>query len=454
MNKVPNLALRTIRENVRRQSRDEFARDIVSKGQAIGESVGCDGRLIGRWEDGDVRSPRPVYRRILTALLDRPYEELGFGNLAQRSDAPPAPDEDMFPDTWQESVASAVRFWSGDLEHQPVRDPEFVGAGAAVSVLRWLTSASAESPSATGRTHVGISEVRAIREVTATLRSLDNQLGGGHARLAAVGFLHGAIGPILRDGTYSEDSGRALFSAAAELTHLAGWMAYDIERHGLAQRYLVLSLRLAMAADDTALGGEILAGLSHQSVYLGDTRDGIDQARAAGLTAAKAGLSALAAEAAVMEAHGHARAGDSRACLGALGQADRMFARAGPVDRPQWISYLDEAYLAAKFAHCFSALGQPATAEGYAVRSLDMDDRYVRGRAFNSALLAKIHLQRGAVEQACSVATDALNLTRAISSTRARTYLGELDSQMAQYSTVPAVRVFRTQARGYLPSVT
>ncbi len=42
-------------------------------------------------------------------------------------------------------------------------------------------------------------------------------------------------------------------------------MAYDLEQHGLAQRYLIQALRLARGADDHALGGEILAGMAHQA---------------------------------------------------------------------------------------------------------------------------------------------------------------------------------------------
>ena len=68
---------------------------------------------------------------------------------------------------------------------------------------------------------------------------------------------------------------------AAELTRLAGWMAYDLEQHGLAQRYLIQALRLAREADDHALGGEILAGMSHQAVYIGRADDTANRQRCA-----------------------------------------------------------------------------------------------------------------------------------------------------------------------------
>jgi hypothetical protein len=44
--------------------------------------------------------------------------------------------------------------------------------------------------------------------------------------------------------------------------------------------YLIQALRLAGEADDHALGGEILAGMSHQTVYFGRADDALDLARA------------------------------------------------------------------------------------------------------------------------------------------------------------------------------
>ena len=64
----------------------------------------------------------------------------------------------------------------------------------------------------------------------------------------------------------------------------------------------------------------------------------------------------------------------------ALSDAERAFGeRYG--NNPAWLSYFDEAYLAARMGHCFRALGESAHAERYARRSLNMDGRFVRGKA-------------------------------------------------------------------------
>jgi hypothetical protein len=77
--KTPNLVLRHIREVERRETREEFAAAVVNAGRQLGDrSLGCDARLVARWEDGEVECPRAVYQRALTALTGRPLAQLGF----------------------------------------------------------------------------------------------------------------------------------------------------------------------------------------------------------------------------------------------------------------------------------------------------------------------------------------------------------------------------------------
>ncbi|MYV38396.1 regulator, partial [Streptomyces sp. SID1328] len=95
-----------------------------------------------------------------------------------------------------------------------------------------------------------------------------------------VRYLEHECEPMLR-GSYSEQTGRRLFGAAADLTRLAGWTSYDIAAHGLAQRYFVQALRLAQAAGDRAYGSYVLVTMSRQAVYLGHGREAVQLARVA-----------------------------------------------------------------------------------------------------------------------------------------------------------------------------
>src|SRR5215475_8226166 len=74
---VPNFQLRSVRE-ARSESRREFARALAAQALATGENLACDEHRVARWERGEVRWPCAAYRRVLTALLGVPVEQLGF----------------------------------------------------------------------------------------------------------------------------------------------------------------------------------------------------------------------------------------------------------------------------------------------------------------------------------------------------------------------------------------
>jgi transcriptional regulator with XRE-family HTH domain len=334
---------------------------------------------------------------------------------------------------WRDGVEAAAELWRRDVARRTLLVSGFAAVGFATPVMRWLT-AGEDAVVGEGRTAVGMPHVDAIRDLTATFRALDNRFGGGHARPAVVSYLDAQVAPLLRNGRYDNRTGRALLAAAAEMTQLAGWMAYDLGAQGLAQRYLVQALRLARAAGDAALGAEILAGMSHQAVYVGQGGLGVDLARAARQAAANAGVPALLAEAAVMEAHGHARRRDERSCSRSLTEAEQRFAEADRHGDPQWIGYFDEAYLSAKFAHCFRDLGRPEAAERFAVRSLDMNPGYARGRVFNLSLLAAVCVQQGEVERAAALGVDAAEMAASMRSARTRDYLGAVRAELTPFA--------------------
>ncbi|GIH72159.1 hypothetical protein [Sphaerimonospora thailandensis] len=345
-----------------------------------------------------------------------------------------------FPHSWEKGVASVTALWQADVERRRfLIDSTFVLGAGSVGVGGWLRNPAPDRLSADGPRRVGVSDVASIREVTRSFGELDNRFGGGSIRGPVVRYLHTAVTPLLRDGSYGEATGRALATAAAELTRLAGWMAYDLEQHGLAQRYLIQALGLARSAGDHGLAGEILAGMSHQAIYIGQPRHGLELAGAAVVAAERSGVFSLLSEARVLEAHAFARLGDGTACAASLHAAETAFDRRSPRDEPKWIGYFDEAYLAAKSAHCLRDLGDGARAVRHARRSLVMDGRYVRGKMFNFSLLASALIQQGELEEACDAATSALDLAEGIQSVRTRSYVADLRGRLKPYAAQPRV---------------
>ncbi|MFE9960595.1 helix-turn-helix domain-containing protein [Micromonospora sp. NPDC005299] len=417
----------------------------------IGAAVGLEQGYVSRVMAGRKITSIEVLERVADGL-DMPDESrmaLGLAparwpcHQGMARTAAPRQSDTPVDRCWRDDLRAAVEIWESDVNRRDmIRQATFASAGYTLPALRWFTAPLRQPVNTSGRRAVGQPDIDTIREMTTTYRRLDNQYGGGHARDAVSRYVHQEVAPLLNDGRYDAITGRSLLSATAELVQLAGWQAYDLAEHGIAQRQLTLALDLAHAADDAGLGAEILAAMSHQSTYLGHSATGIDLARAARRTAQRAGLAVLTAEAYVMEAHAHATARDETACAKALHQAEQALDRADRSGSPQWLGYFDEAYLSAKFAHCFHALGKALPAERFASRSLKMDERFVRGKAFNLALLASVQVQRGEPERACAIGTEALTLTTQLRSSRAVAYVRDLQAQLAPHRQQPVVRQF------------
>ncbi len=328
----------------------------------------------------------------------------------------------------------------------------FAAAAMPALALRWLTSLPAGAPAGSGPARVGKADIEAIKDLMRTDRELDNRLGGGRLRTVILSYLDDHVSHLLINGSYREETGRQLAAACGELSQLAGWVAYDSGEHGVAQRYLTQALAYARHAGDHALGAEILAAQAHQALYLLRPGEAIDLSRAAQAAALKHGSATLLTECLVMEAHGHAARDDAQACGTTLAMAERTFDRATQEDNPAWLAYFDEAYLAARMAQRFRDLGEAGHAARYARRSLDMDGRYVRGRAFNLALLATAHAAQDEPERACTVGRQALDLTVRFTSARSVHYVRDLARRLQPRADVPAVRNFTAEVAERLPA--
>src|SRR5262245_1482597 len=75
-------------------------------------------------------------------------------------------------------------------------------------------------------------DAHAIRATTANLMQLDFQLGGGHTRELLLFFFRNSVVPLLSGNGRTTAAHAELLSAAAELTQMLGWSAYDSGRHG------------------------------------------------------------------------------------------------------------------------------------------------------------------------------------------------------------------------------
>ncbi|WP_326603261.1 collagen-like triple helix repeat-containing protein [Streptomyces sp. NBC_01800] len=291
---------------------------------------------------------------------------------------------------------------------------------------------------------VSSGDVAALRSVGELFRTLDHTYGGGHARQALVRYLEHEAEPMLR-GTYGEAIGRRLFSAAADLTRLAGWTSYDIAAHGLAQRYFVQALRLAQAAGDRVYGSYVLITMSRQAVYLGHGREAVQLARVAQQGVGSSAPPVVMALLHAVEARGHGVLGEARTCAASLARAEHALGAARPGDDvPHWGRYFDEAQLADEFGHCHRDLQQYRAAAQHAERSLQLRAPvYARSRLFCQVVLASARLGLGELDQACLLGAEAAQQAAEMRSVRATEYVREFERRLEPYRDAAAVRGYR-----------
>jgi hypothetical protein len=449
--KTENLRLRSLLDDAG-MSNKGLARRVADAAVAGGvANVRCDHTSVLRWLAGE--QPRsPVPELVAVVLGEALGRKLSVSELGMTPSDLPANLGLKVAADWMDTIAISTALWGADVQRRRfLINAAFSPAALSGAALRWLTCPGAGEPSAAGVRRIGSADVEAIRELTASYREMDNRLGGGKLRGLIVSYLDDHVSPMLTGGSYREEAGRQLAGACGELSQLAGWVAYDSDDQGIAQRYLIQALAYARHANDPALAAEILAAQAHQALYLARPDDAVDLARAAQAAAARGGSATLLTECMVMEAHGQAARNDARACGTALAAAERTFDRAAREDDPAWLSYFDEAYLAARMAQCFRDLGEAGHAVRYAQRSLDMDRRYVRGRAFNLSLLATALAGQGEAAQACVVGRQAVDLTARLTSARSVRYIRDLVRRLRPQAGVPAVQDFMAEVRERLP---
>ncbi|WP_030768757.1 MULTISPECIES: hypothetical protein [unclassified Streptomyces] len=299
---------------------------------------------------------------------------------------------------------------------------------------------------------VGHSDVSKLREAAEDARRWDSKYGGGDWRSSMVPeCLRVDAAPLLL-GSYTDEVGRALFGATAELTRLAGWMAFDTGQQEAAQRYYIQALRLARAAADVPLGGYVLASMSLQATYRDFPDEGVDLAQAAvernrGLATART-MSFFR----LVEARAHAKAGDSTAAGAALRAAEGWLERSRQGDPdPTWLGFYSYDRFAADAAECYRDLKLPRQVRRFTEQALSRPtEEYVRSHGLRLVVSAVAELESGNLDAACAAGTRAVEVAGRISSARTTEYVRDLLHRLEPYGDEPRVAELRERARPLL----
>ncbi|MFD4141071.1 MFS transporter [Streptomyces sp. NBC_00390] len=464
-----------------------LARRVNDLGAQRGLTLRYDKTSVARWVSKGMVPQGSAPHLIAAAIgakLGRPVplHEIGL------ADADPAPEVGLaFPRDVGEAVKSATELYRLDLAGRRAGGGgiwqslagSFAVSAYATPASRWLitpadssversvdtargTSDTAGVPAVPGATElpetadspvrVGHSDVAKLREAAEDARRWDSKYGGGDWRSSMVPeCLRVDAAPLLL-GSYSDEVGRALFGATAELTRLAGWMAFDTGQQEAAQRYYIQALRLARAAADVPLGGYVLASMSLQATYRGFADEGVDLAQAAlernrGLATART-MSFFR----LVEARAHAKANDAAAAGAALKSAEGWLERSREGDTdPTWLGFYSYDRFAADAAECYRDLKAPREVRRFTEQALSRPtEEFVRSHGLRLVVSAVAELESGNLDAACAAGTRAVEVAGRISSARTTEYVRDLLHRLEPYGDEPRVVELRERARPLL----
>ncbi|MCX5082630.1 MFS transporter [Streptomyces sp. NPDC001939] len=446
-----------------------LARRVNDLGAQRGLTLRYDKTSVARWVSKGM-VPQGAAPHLIAAAIGQklgrpvPLHEIGL------ADADPAPEVGLaFPRDVGAAVKSATELYRLDLAGRRTGGGiwqslagSFAVSAYATPASRWLITPADSSvardaqPLESGGDNtpqkVGHSDVRKLREAAEDARRWDSKYGGGDWRSSMVPeCLRVEAAPLLL-GAYSDDVGRALFGASAELTRLAGWMAFDTGQQEAAQRYYIQALRLARAAADVPLGGYVLASMSLQATYRGFGDEGVDLAQAAlernrGLATART-MSFFR----LVEARAHARAGDAHAAGASLRAAEGWLERARDGDHdPSWLGFYSYDRFAADAAECYRDLKAPRQVRRFTEQALSKPtEEFVRSHGLRLVVSAVAELESGNLDAACEQGTRALEVAGRISSARTTEYVKDLLHRLEPYGDEPRVVELRERARPLL----
>lgn len=421
-------------------SHAELARAVTRRAKEAGEAHICpDGSRVRRWLEGErPRAPVPLLlAEVFTERLGVPVSpaDIGFPQPGTRG----AGEEISFPWLLTRTASALTAQTRGDLmlDRRAFDDDEAPGELASgpellAAVQPWASAVPEPLPNLAehGNGRVGMSDVAQIEQVTSVFRNWDNLYGGGLAREAIVGQLKGAA--ALLDGSYTEQAGRALFRAVADLASVAGWTSFDAGLHKTAQRYFVLGLHAAKEAGDKALGAHLLNCMSRQMGHLKRPADALELVRLAQYGARNDATATTRAMLCALEARYLAVTGQMREFDRAVGLAEDSFGHADPGSDPDWAQFFDasEFYATIGVCHQIAAASRPehaGTAADMIARAIGSRPAgRVRSRAFDHIGLARTRLLQGECEGAATAADTALGLLGELSSSRVADRLREL----------------------------
>ncbi len=270
--------------------------------------------------------------------------------------------------------------------------------------------------------HVGLADVARLESITAQLRAMDHEHGGGACRDAVLAQV--AWAQQLLRAEVSDEAERALHIAIADLHNLAGWASFDVGMLGPARRHFARALEHARFVDEPSLVAKVLYCLGRLHVHHGWGAQALRLLQLGQVAAQQSGHGRAMAMVQASLAWAHAVLGETRQALAGIERARDEYARAEHEEVPRWVRFFDSAELQAMRGTTLAGLVEPTPGEraeaierfciSTALRELQM----ARPRAFELTTLGWLLIEDGAVAQGIQVGHEAVDLASQIRSQR------------------------------------
>jgi len=410
----PNERLRALMAEARLTGQ-ELAGLVNRAGAEAGFRMHYDRTSVSHWLAGThPRSPVPeLLAEVISRALNRP---VSLAEAGLRVAGPTAGDHLAGPDP----LAELSALWQARVRRAGV--PYSL---SALNVPSWPPLVPAQPRTAHDAPPPTAMEVVETAESLARVFSdCDRTLGGGSVRRALGGYLSHDLVPRMRDPG-SPAVGRRLHAVGGRLAYLCGFMCFDDELHGLAQRHYRVALSLAAEIDDQAGYAITLREMSVQARLLGHHDEAVRLAEAAVIT----GKAVDPVRRAFL--HGQlavalAAVGDRARAMTSLAASERFLERATSTSAP-----LTGAYHLASLAHQEAAVRNLLGDTQRAASALALSIRYRpdserRARAITLARLAELQLGHGHLDEAVSTWHKFLGDYPYLSSGRADTALAAM----------------------------
>lgn len=318
-----------------------------------------------------------------------------------------------------------------------------VTIGAAVAqVDRWWQPVDRSRTPVPER--IGAFDIHHLQSITHSLRAIDYQYGGGACRDAVLAQVEWAQQLLLCD--FTEDIGRRLHLALADLHNLAGWTSFDIGLYSAARRHFARALEQAKYSNDSSLVANVLYRTGRLHLHRGLITEALKFFQLGQIAAQDTGCELTVAMLCANEAWAYALLGDETQALKSQGRAEDEFARARPHNAATWVRFFSTADLSANGGVVRVSLPNPTpkrldSAAAGLIHSLDeRGPDMARSRAFELTALATVHLLSGDLDLAVPTGHQAVDMVEHIRSVRIIDRLGPLHHHARKRTRTPEVK--------------